>query len=964
MKRMHGAGRPGMAMLAVVFAALAVLAARPARAQDLPTDPTLVTGKLDNGLAYIVKQHPNPPGRVSMYLHIGTGSLNETDHQRGIAHYLEHMAFNGSEHFPPGSVVPFFESLGLTFGQHQNAFTSFDQTTYILDLPDTGPETLSKGLQFFGDVATRLLLEPKEIEDERQVILEEKRSGLGAQQRVQDIILSKLAPGSLLGERLPIGTEETIRALSPDDFRAYYSKWYTPSDMTLMMVGDLPKETMVEHIKSALGGGPAAAPPRDQDMGVRPSEGMRAIIAADPELRDAEVAVAKIGPAVPPARTESQLRAELVEMLGQMAHNRRLQAKVAAGSVRFLGGYAFSTDLFRAMRLTQASASGEPSKWKDMLEDSATELQRSRLHGFSDRELDDVERTLMASAEQAVKTESTRPARAILGQLNSDVAEGAPTLSAAQRLALLQKLLPSVTVKEVSERFASMYDMSSAVFILKLPSGAGQPAAPSEAELIAAGTAALNTAPASESEGERPETLMTARPEAGAVAESEKHEATGVTSVWLSNGVRVHHRFMDIRKDQVSVTISLAGGTIRETAETHGLTAAAALALDRPATSTLSSTNIRDLMTDKKVSVSGGADVDTFTIGVTGSPEDLETGMQLAYLLLTDPVIEAAALEQWKTEQLQSIEARKLEPGGVLGETIAALLYPAGEVRMRPLEADEVARITLAAAQQWLTGIVRTAPIEVSIIGDLPLERAIELARVYLGSLPARERISGSTWADLRKIDRPAGPLSSHPTVKTLTPQAIVVSGFFGADQRELKDTRLLQMASRILSTRMLKQLREQEQLVYSIGVQSQPGAEFPGYGVVIAGAPTEPAKARTLERRITEMYAEFAKDGPTEEEMGVARTQVANTFAEQMPQPGFWIGKLTDLTYRSAWTLDDLVAAPAAYQAFTAEEVRDAFARYFRAGTSFVVVVTPETGGAAAPGGPASPKEGGTGGG
>src|SRR4029450_2985913 len=157
-------------------------------AQSLPTDPSLVTGELDNGLKYIVRQHAVPPGRAAIWMHMSTGSLNETDRQRGLAHYLEHMAFNGSPNYPPGSVVPFFQSLGMTFGRDQNAFTNYEQTTYQLSLPDAKPETLGQGMTFFSDIVGCLSLLPGEIDAERQIILEERRRGLSAGQRVNDAI--------------------------------------------------------------------------------------------------------------------------------------------------------------------------------------------------------------------------------------------------------------------------------------------------------------------------------------------------------------------------------------------------------------------------------------------------------------------------------------------------------------------------------------------------------------------------------------------------------------------------------------------------------------------------------------------------------------------------------------------------------------------------------------------------------
>jgi len=230
-------------LISLMTAVLLVTSLGPARAaspadEKLPTDPALVTGTLPNGLAYIIRQHKNPEGRVGIWLHVASGSLNETEAQRGLAHYLEHMAFNGTANFPPGSIVPFFQSLGMTFGRDQNAFTGFDQTTYTLTLPGGGREMLDKGMLFMADVAMRMSLEPAEIDSERQIILEEKRARSSARQRVQDQFFERLAPESTLGRRLPIGIEQTIKSVTRQDFQEYYLRWYVPSNMTVIVVGD------------------------------------------------------------------------------------------------------------------------------------------------------------------------------------------------------------------------------------------------------------------------------------------------------------------------------------------------------------------------------------------------------------------------------------------------------------------------------------------------------------------------------------------------------------------------------------------------------------------------------------------------------------------------------------------------------------------------------------------------------
>jgi zinc protease len=904
----------------------------------LATDPSLVTGTLDNGLRYIVRRQATPPGRAFIWIHVSSGSLNETDAQRGIAHYLEHMAFNGSKNFPPGQVVPFFESLGLTFGRHQNAFTSFDQTTYQLSLPNTKPETVERALTFFSDVATGLLLNSEEIEKERQIIMEEKRSRLSPGQRVGEAMIKRMAPGSLIGERLPIGVEATILGVQPKDFRDYYGRWYTPSNMTLMVVGDIDPTTIVAGINAKFASAPKAPKPVDQDARIKPYTTSQAIIATDPELPDISVGISRIDRLRPPVTTVATFREDLVETIGSWAFNRRMSEKVSAGKASFLSATASTGNFANAARQTNVSASGKPDNWRPMLVELGEELQRARIHGFTQQELDDARKELIAQAEQSVSREATIPSDALIRRYNSAVAEGDVILGAAKRLELVKGLLPTITPAEVSAFFAQEYDPTNVSFTL---TGKAGPNIPSESELLSEGRKAVDVKPAPLVQTARATSLMEKLPEAGAVAEASTHAASGVTSAWLANGVRVHHRFMDARKDDVTITISLAAGSIQENATNRGVSEAAGLGWGRRATSKLSSTQIRDLMTGKKVNTGGGAGADAFTLSVSGSPAELETGMQLAHLLLTDAKIEAPAFEQWKTRQTQAIAARKTQPQGLLAEIVADATFPKGEARGRPLTVEQVDAVTLEKAQARLDEILRTAPIEVAIVGDIDKDKAMALVTRYVGSLAARPRISEKTLASLRELQRPSGPIFVEREIETRTPQAIVLVGFWGPDIQNVRDTRLMSMASRILSSRMIKTIREDKQLVYSIGAQSIPGTEFKGYGRFLAAAPTATEKTGELAKVINEMYTEFAKTGPTAEELDVAKKQMANQLDESMEQPSFWLQRMANLTYRGL-NMDDAVNAPAAIQAFTADQIRDAFASYFKPEHVMTFIVKP----------------------
>jgi zinc protease len=926
------------AVLLVTFPGLA-RAASPAD-EKLPTDPALVTGTLPNGLAYIIRQHKNPEGRVGIWLHVASGSLNETEAQRGLAHYLEHMAFNGTANFPPGSVVPFFQSLGMAFGRDQNAFTGFDQTTYTLTLPGGGRDLVEKGMLYMADIATRMSLEPAEIDSERQVILEEKRARSSARQRAQDQFFERLAPESTLGRRLPIGIEQTINSVTRPDFQDYYSRWYVPSNMTVIVVGDTDPAMVAEVITQQFGAGRAVPRPAPHDAGVKPTAGQRAIVVTDPELTRAEVSIARIAPPRGPATTVGRERRELVERIGMWAFDRRTSAEIAAGRVSFLAADASMQEWPGTMRMITLEATGLPGTWRAMLKDLGIALQRARLHGFTDREVQDARVALLADAEEGVRREATRPAREVLRQLNGDVTRWSRPMSAAQTLALLQRLLPGITAREVSDAFATAFDPSRALFIGELPASDD---VPSEARLLALGRAAVAVKPGKPVDVARATTLLAALPRGGAVVESVPHAASDVTSLWLDNGVRVHHRHMDQRKNEASIAITLAGGPIQETAANRGITEAALRAWERPATSRLSSTQIRDLMTGAKVRVRGAATGDTVTLTVSGDAAELERGLQLAYLLLTDPLIEQPALEQWRDAEAQRITQRKTQPMQVLVDTSAAAIYPRGEVRPKSLTVEQVRAITRPAAQAWLRRLITEAPIEVAVVGDVDRETATRLVARYLGALPARPRIGDKTLADLRAMGRPQGPISVGESVQVLSPQAAVLAGFFGADLRDVRDTRLLSLAARVLTTRMTKTLREDKQLVYSIGASSEPAVVYPGFGLFAAIAPTDPGKAPALAAAVEEMYADFAKDGPTPDELAVAKKQTANFLDETFKTPNFWLSRLSTLDYRGLG-LDDLLDAPAQYQRFTAQEVQDAFGRYNRPDARFRFVITPRS--------------------
>lgn len=486
-----------------------------------------------------------------------------------------------------------------------------------------------------------------------------------------------------------------------------------------------------------------------------------------------------------------------------------------------------------------------------------------------------------------------------------------------------------------------LVDPADAVAVVELPAAPGL-ALPAEAEVARLARAAVEVTPEAAPERARATALLAELPRPGTIVERQTEPATQVTSLWLGNGVRAHHRHMTQRRGQILLVATLAGGTIEEQAGTRGLTEAAAQAWARPASGRLSSTGIRDVLVGRRVAIAPKVGEDAVTLTLRTTPADLETAFQLLHLLLTDPVVEAVALEQWRQEALRDAADRRAVPMAALREVAADALRPPAEPRMRPLGPAEVTAVTRESAQAWLHRLVTHAPLEIAVVGDVDAATASALVARYVGALPSRARIGPETLASLRQVLPVPGPIRVAHSLPTRTPQAAVLVGFRGADARDRRDARLLTVAARVLSTRMHRTLREERQLVYSVHAASRPALAYPGYGAFVVQAPTDPARAGALATEIEAMYAHFATEGPTEAEMAVARRQIRTQLDEQLERPGFWAMRLASTHYRGESPQEPLEARRQ-YEEATARDVQETFRRYAQPGAGFTIVVTPD---------------------
>lgn len=920
--------------LLFVFTALLAVHAGP-----LPEDHRILRGKLTNGVTWMFRQHNLPPGKMALHVHVRTGSLNETDAQRGLAHFLEHMAFNGTEHYPPGKLIPYFESIGMQFGPHLNAFTSFDQTVYMLYTPNTNLEQIDKALVVLSDYVFRASLLPEEIEKERGVVLEEARYHKSAQDRIMNKLYPELFEGSRFGERLPIGKEEVIAKAPKKQFDDYYNTWYRPENVTVILMGDAPPDHIIPLIEKNFGSEKPSAPKREPEgSDFKPFTKERAIVVTDPETSICEVQMLNLLPGRPPTTTTEQERVSLVEYVGSWIVDRRLDQRVKRGVASYRQAAVDVADFFHDAVAVQAFAMGEPQDWAKMLEEIVVEVNRGREFGFSEAELNLARKDILADAERAVRTEPTQNAHAIISRITSNVNDREPTLSAKQRLDVYKALLPGISASEVSEVFKKNFAPGTFAYVITSTDKATSPP-PSREQVLAKVRQASAIKVEKPAEDSVRTNLLSSIPKAAEVVERSFDKDLGVTSAWLANGVRVHHRFMDYKKDSVLVSVALAGAQIKETAANAGISQVAVLAINEAATADISSSEMRDLMTGKNINVSAGPAGDHFLITITGSPIDLEAGLQETYLLLKEGKIEEAAFKNWRLAVLQQIEEREKLPQFKAAEAMEDLLS-GGDPRRVFIGRKQVEALTLEAAQAWYDRACKTAPIEVAVVGDIKLEDVMPLLQRYLGSLPKRERVD-SQLDPLRKSPRPKGPLERNVVVDTVTPQGFAIAGFAGSEGRNVSDSRALELASLILSSRLIKDIREDLAIVYSIGAANVPSWIYNDAGRFYSRAPSDPTNAVRVVREVHKVFKEFADKGPTAEELANSKKQMANTLDMNMREPSYWWEILRNMDLRKR-DLDSEKRVKEDYEAFTADQVQKAFKKYYVPERLFQVTAIP----------------------
>jgi zinc protease len=855
----------------------------------LPFDPAVKRGRLPNGMSYYIRRNGRPEHRAALRLAINAGSVLEQEDQRGLAHLLEHMAFNGSKHFAPGELVGFLESIGARFGADANAYTSFDETVYMLEVPTDRSGLVEKGLVVLADFAGGWTLSTSEIEKERGVVLEEWRLGQGANSRLQRLQLPILMHGSRYAERLPIGDPDVIRTFDPARLRAFAREWYRPERMAVAVVGDIDPVKVERWIQDKLGDIPAAAPGPERPVYDLPRHAETLVsVATDPEARVSGVSMIFKHPRLPEGKV-GDYRRSLVETLFHSMVNSRLAEMARRGDAPFLGASSSSGSIGRSTDTHVLGAVVADGNITTGLQALLTEAERVRRHGFAAAELDRARRELLAQYERAWQERDKSESSSYAREYVSNFLTGEPSPGIDVELALVRQFLPTITLDEVRDVTRRNIHEDSRVVLAVAPQKESG-AIPTEADIrgVIGSVAQVAVTPWEDHTAGRQ--LLEKPPAGGTVVSRRKVEPLGVTVLTLSNGVDVWLKPTDFKNDQILFGADASGGASLAAPEHVVEALLSPVAVGEMGVGGFTPVEIEKLLAGKLVQVS--PEVQHYTHGISGSstPADLETALQLVYLEFTAPNDRAEGFEVLRRRLETAIAHRASDPGSVFGDAVVAA-NTAGHYLYRPIKPEDVPGLKREESLRFYRErFANAADFTFVFVGSFDVDTIAPLVARYIGALPSAGK-AASRFAD-RGVKFPE-TIKKTEVRKGREPRSTTTLTFFADGGNNESDRQQALTAAGVLRNRLRGLLREEMSGTYGVSVNYSDIQPVRGYGTMTISFGSSPENAAKLSGAVFDEIDRLQANGVRSEELAKEQEIQRRELEVAERQNGYWLGAL-----------------------------------------------------------------------
>ncbi len=906
----------------------------------LPVDPKITVGRFDNGLRYYIRENRKPENRAELRLVVNAGSVLEEDDQQGLAHFVEHMAFNGTEHFAKQEIVDYLESIGMQFGPDINAYTNFDETVYMLQVPTDSAEILATAFQILEDWAHGVTFEAEEVEKERGVVIEEWRLGRGAAARLRDQQFPILFRNSRYAERLPIGRKAILESAPREALLRLYRDWYRPNLMAVVAVGDFDGkriEGLIQRHFAHLNN-----PERERERVLYPvpdHKETRFAIACDPEATGTNVSVYhKMDPL--PERNEGDYRRLLVEGLYNSLLNNRLQELLQSPDPPFLFGFSSKGSLVRAKDAYILGAAVKDNGVETGLEALLTEAKRVRLYGFTQSELEREKSEMLRSIEQAYKERDKTESGTYAAEYIRNFLTDEPIPGIEYEFMLYNKYVPGIQLDEVNALAGAWLREENRVILVSAPEKPDV-TLPTEANLLAVFDRVDNKtiAPYADTVPDQP--LVSTPPAPGRIVAQDSLPELGLTEWTLSNGVKVVLKPTDFKNDEVLMMAFSPGGHSLVSDALYVPASSAASLVREGGVGGFDQIALQKKLAGKLVSVSPW--IGELQEGISGnaSPQDLETLFQLTYLYFTAPRRDSTAFLSFQSRVKAFIANRHASPEAAFEDTIQVTMS-SYHPRSRPWSEAMLDEMDLETSLRiYRDRFADASDFTFIFVGNFDPDSLRPLVETYLGGLPALHR--QESWRDVGM--RPPEGVVEKTVRRGLEDKSQVRLIFTGPFEWTRKSRHVLSSLAEVLEIRLRQVLRENLGGTYGVGVWTSI-SHYPRdeYSLTISFG-CAPARVEELTATVFQQIDSLRTHGTSEAYLVKVKEQQRRNRETSLKRNGFWLNTLRSYYFyredpRSLLTFGELV------EGLTLTDIQTAARRYLRRERYAKFILYPATSG------------------
>ena len=908
----------------------------PQAVSDVTPDPRVRFGVLPNGMRYAIQKNATPPGQAALRLWFDAGSLMETDEQQGLAHFLEHMAFNGSKNVPEGEMTKILERHGLAFGADTNAQTGFSETTYQLDLPKTDDDTVDNSLMLLREAAGELTIAPDAVDRERGVVLSEERTRDTPGYRVFVNTFAFQLAGQRPPERLPIGQTEILKTAPAQRIRDFYQAWYRPENAVVVAVGDFDVDAMEAKIKARFGDwkgqGPAGVKP---SLGTVAKRGLTAKVLVEPGAQ-LSVQMSWVTPPDLELETRAKDKAELVKALGFSVLNRRLQVLTRSDDPPFIVGVAMQNDQEHAAQITTLAATAQPGRWKEAMTALDQEQRRVAQYGVRQDELDREIAAMRSGFVAAAAGEATQRTTALAGAIVGALGDKEVVTSPSQNLVVFDEATKGLTADTVSAVLKAQFAGSGPLITVPTPI-AIEGAEKTVADAYVASTKTPVAAPAAPGITTWPYASFGA---IGAVAEQRDITDLDTVFVRFANGVRLTVKPTKFRDDQILVKARIGHGLLDLPANVQNPLWAGSAYIEG-GLKQISAQDMERVLNGKVWNAGLGVEDDAFSLSGRTRPEDLGTELQVLAAYATEGGWRPEAFTRIKTYYGTIHDQLETTSSGVMGRDLGGLLH-GGDGRWTFPTRQQIAGATLDQLKASIDKPLATDDIEVVMVGDITVDKAIAAVAETFGALPARTDTPAPAGAD-----KPPSPAASTTPVVRFHKGRADQGQLFMAWRTDdlfanLQRARNTQILAQVMQLRLTDELREKQGATYSPSASATASVTFDHWGYLAVSVEAPPAKMDGIVASIRQIAADLRDKPVTADELDRAKKPRIDQIEKARETNEYWLGTLSG-AQTDPRLLDSTRSVIAGLQRVSVADVQKAAREFLGDDKSWTMIVKPE---------------------